>query len=839
MGKFSKRIRRHKYFDRGILLTSFLVFGTAFVLLWLSSLPLPDFASFEQRKVVESTKIYDRTGEVLLFDVHKDIKRTVVPLEDMSRNIKNATIAIEDSDFYKHSGVKISAIIRAFIVNITSGDTLQGGSTITQQVIKNTLLSNEKKITRKIKEAVLAIKLERVMDKDSILEIYLNEAPYGGNIYGIEEAGLAFFGKKSSDFSLAESAYLAALPKAPTFFSPYGEHIDRLEARKNTILGRMFDIGFISESELLEAKNESVVFAPVSEQGIKAPHFVIYVREFLEDRYGSTVDSLGLRVVTTLDWEIQSKLEEIVLRNALSNTEKFNATNIGAIVLDPVTGHILAMVGSRSYFDEEIDGNFNVTLSHRQPGSSIKPFIYATAFKKGYTPDTVVFDLETQFATYCDPLGEPGPNFTVDQCYSPVNYDSVFRGPVTLREALAQSINVPSVKTLYLAGLVDSLKIVQDFGIKSLTDVNRYGLTLVLGGGEVSLLELSNGYGVFATEGIHTPPIRVVQVEDRDGNNIYASRTQEKRVIDENIARTISSILSDNEARAPAFGYNSPLYIPGVDVAVKTGTTNNYRDAWTVGYTPEFVVGVWAGNNDNSPMEKKVAGFVVTPTWNEIVKMVLEKYPGSKFNQPEDNDASQLKPVLQGFWQGSNAYYIDTISGKLATNYTPEETKELKVLNQVHSILHWVNKNNPNGPMPTVPDNDSQYTLWEHGVLKWAEGEGYMAQTDIDIPSEFDDIHTPETMPVISSFLPLNLSTHNINNKIQVDIDIEATHNPIQVDIFFNDIYVGSASRSPYRISFIPSEFGVGVGKNTIAARVYDGVKNSVEKSIFINLVSI
>ena len=471
------------------------------IAIWASSLKIPDFHSFEDRKVVNSTKIYDRTGQILLYDIHQDVKRTDIPFEQMSANIKNATVAIEDSEFYNHGGIRILSIIRAGLSNLFGIGKTQGGSTITQQLVKNTLLTQDKTITRKIKEWVLAIKIDGSMPKEKILEYYLNENPYGGNIYGIEEASKTYFNKDAQDLTLAEAAYLAAIPQSPTLLSPYGKNKDKLDARKDLVLSRMLELKFISQVEYDAAKSEVVAFAPQATTGIKAPHFVFFIKDYLEQKYGSDlVEQGGLKVTTTLDYNLQEKGEQIVKDGALQNEKDWNGKNAALVAIDPKTGQILTMIGSRDYFDKTIDGNFNVATASRQPGSSFKPFIYATAFNKGFTPDTVLFDLPTEFQTTCDAYGKALPGHNQDDCYMPSDYDGKYRVPMKLRDALAQSINIPAVKLFYLAGLKDSLKTAQDMGISTLTDINRYGLTLVIGGGEVSLLDMTSAYGVFAND---------------------------------------------------------------------------------------------------------------------------------------------------------------------------------------------------------------------------------------------------------------------------------------------------------------------------------------------------
>lgn len=695
----------------GFFILGLVVSGGLF--LWVSTLDIPDLSSFDARRVLQSTKIYDRTGETLLYDLHQDVRRTVVPYEEISHHMKNATVAIEDDSFFEHAGVRPFAILRAAIQNLQGGDLLggQGGSTITQQVIKNSILVREKTLTRKIKEAILAVRLEQVLSKEEILNHYLNESPYGGTIYGVEEAAGSFFGKSAKDLGLVESAYLAALPQAPTYFSPYGPNRDALEERKNKVLRQMQANGFITEEEYRAALEEDVDFEPQVATGIRAPHFVFYVRDYLTRKYGDeSLAERGFKVITTLDWDLQKAAEEIVREKAFHNKETFDAENGALVAIDPQSGDILTMVGSRDYFDTEIDGNFNIALAERQPGSAFKPFVYASAFNKGYTPDTVVFDLRTQFSTACAP-----DNFTSDgECYSPVNYDGRHRGPVNLRNALAQSLNVPAVKTLYLSGVSESLKLARDMGISSLSGKDRYGLTLVLGGGEVQLLEMTSAYGVFANEGVRNEPRGILRVEDSNGNVIEEFDSEQNEVLDKEVARKISSILSDNVARTPLYGSNSLLHFSGRDVAAKTGTTNNYRDAWIVGYTPNLVVGAWAGNNDNTPMAQKISGLIITPLWRDFMDVALEEREQETFTEPQATPSS-AKPILRGVWFDPSVF----------TNRGSSTLPNLSIENTItsaHSILYYVNKDNPTGPVPENPSNDRQFHLWEYPVSVWKSG---------------------------------------------------------------------------------------------------------------------
>ena len=824
---FSKEFHKHPFF---FISLSLLLVGIGIFLLWISTFKLPDLSSFEQRKVSESTKIYDRTGKILLYDVFQGTKRTVIPFGDISRNIKNATVAIEDDQFYEHNGIRPLSFLRAVLANLVTGSYGQGGSTITQQVVKNALLTKDKQISRKLKEWVLALKLERVVSKDEILGIYLNETSYGGSMYGVEEASSQFFGVSAKDVTLAQAAYLAAIPQATTFYSPYGKNRDKLEERKNLVLRRMKENGFISDTEYTDALNEKVEFLPKNEFGIKAPHFVLFVKEILEQKYGQDmVENGGLKVITTLDYDLQVKAEEIIKRKALENKEKFNAENAALIALDPKTGDILSMVGSRDYFDKEIDGNFNVSTASRQPGSTFKPIVYAQAFLEGYTPETVLFDVETEFSSRCDAEGKPLPPETDEKvCYKPGNYDDLFRGPITLREALAQSINIPAIKTLYLVGIKEALSLARNMGITGLGDANQYGLTLVLGGGEVSLLDLTSAYGVFANNGVRVPYQPIERVENNRGDILFEKTTTRKEVLPAYVAQTVSDVLSDNEARAASYGRNSLLNFPGFDVAVKTGTTNDYKDAWTIGYTPYLVAGVWAGNNDNTPMEKKVAGQIVAPLWNEFMRYVLSEYPAENFKKPSIPERD-LKPVFRGIWKGGRTYEIDTISGKKATEYTPEETRKEEVIQEVHSILYWINKDDPHGPQPTNPEKDPQFEKWEGAVRLWAEKNNYPDQVDFTEPQLSDDIHTPEASPKINvSNLQDGMT---VNQKIQFTVSSQGRYPLSKVMIYVNGAYITTLT-SPFTTTLHVADLPNLQKNNEMKIIGIDNVYNRGEKTI-------
>ena len=644
-----------------------LLLGGAFLfVVYARDLPRPE--KFTESEVFESTKIYDRTGQVLLYEVFGEEKRTAVPITSISDYLKNGVIATEDADFYNHFGVSIPGTLRSVLADLKLGSPAYGGSTITQQLIRSTFLTPTKTISRKIKEIVLSIELDRRYPKEQILEWYLNQIPFGRNTYGAEAASQAYFKKSASEISLAQAAVLAAVIQAPSYLSPDGSHKDELLARKDYVLDRMAITGYITKEQAEEAKKEEIKFEkPI--YTLKAPHFTLWVLSSLEEKYGESLREKGLKVYTTLDWDLQQKAEASVEAGA-KNNRALKAYNAALVASDPKTGEILSMVGSADFwgdpypegcvsgYDCLFDPWFNAAVGTRtnpgrQPGSSFKPFVYAAAFEKGYNSLTTVVDELTDFGVY------GGTH------YIPQNYDGLFRGEVTLRSSLAQSLNIPAVKTLLnLAGLDDSIKTAQNMGITTLTP--PYYPSIVLGGWEVKLVDMVAAYGVFANEGLQVPPVSILKIEDRNGNIIEENKKTPKRVLSVNSARLISDILSDNEARAPIFGYNSNLYYPGYDVAVKTGTTQDYKDGWMMGYTPFISLGVWVGNNNAIPMAQEPGTVMAGPIFHSFMAKVLASHAKENFIYPE-------LPVQPPNESGTSIFFDKTGDGNEEENGSSSE----------------------------------------------------------------------------------------------------------------------------------------------------------------------
>ncbi|MGK2848952.1 MAG: transglycosylase domain-containing protein [Minisyncoccota bacterium] len=615
----------------------------------------PDVTNIKNFPLAQSTRLYDRSGTQELYRVFGEENRLVLTHADIPDTIRFATIAAEDANFYQHYGVDPFAILRAIKVNFANGSVKQGGSTITQQLARNLYLTQERTLNRKIKELFLAVKIEQQLTKSEILDLYLNVVPYGSNAYGIETASETFFGKNAHQLTLTESALLSALPNAPTYLSPYDTKKPLLLKRQKAILEKMFVLQFITKEELEDALSEDV-FANLKPRrhNIIAPHFVVYTLKSLAERFSRVdLETAGLQITTTLDIDLQSNAETAIQNGVLRN-KSHGAENAGLVALDPQSGEILAMVGSRNYFDTTIDGNVNITTSMRQPGSAFKPFAYATAFTKGLQPETLIEDKLINFGP--DGSGKP---------YIPNNYNGRFHGILTIRQALAMSLNIPAVQTLKYAGIVDTVNLAVRMGLTTLEDPSHYGLALALGGAEVKPLDMASAFGVFGQDGIrhdNTPILHIVHGRERLDEPKNASST---RVLEADIAQKINSILSDNVSRTPIFGSKSPLGFPdGVVVAVKTGTTQDFRDGWTVGYTPNITSAVWVGNNDNRPMRNGSDGvFVAAPIWREFMNEALKRFPKTDFTPYTKTLATQATtPTVDN--HPSQIIFLDKKTGR-------------------------------------------------------------------------------------------------------------------------------------------------------------------------------
>lgn len=733
-----------------------IIFGTGYTL-WISK-DLPDPNRLTDRQVDQSTKIYDRTGEHLLYEIFAEKRRTLVDLEDIPQAVIDGVVSTEDTKFYEHKGIRPLSILRAAVMGLLPGRRASGTSTLTQQLVKNAILTNERSISRKIKEAILSVRLEQKYSKDQILKIYFNEIPYGSTNYGVEAASQNYFGKSVSDLTLDESAILAGLPKAP---SKYLRDHKALKNRRDFVLRRMFEEGKITEKQKNDAQAKPINLEQRFDN-ITAPHFVLYVKDQLIDQFGeNVVNTGGLKVITTLDFEKQKAADNAVKEVGTKVLEEAEANNTALVAIDPKNGHVLSMVGSYDFFDDDISGKFNVaTLGKRQPGSSFKPIIYAAALEKGFTPGTILYDVVTDFATG-------------GKSYRPKNYDLQEHGPVTMRQALQGSLNIPAVKALYLVGAKKGVEFAERLGYSTLSK-GDFGLSLVLGGGEVQLLEHVSAFGAFANEGVLHKPVTILQVEDNLGDVLFTWKNKKgEKVLEKEYAHMISDVLSDDAARSYAFGSGGVLTLGDRPVAAKTGTTNGYVDAWTVGYTPSLVAGVWAGNTDNKPMKRGYGGSkVAAPIWNAFMREALALTSIELF--PEMPEIKTDKPVLKGVEGGSVEVSINRITGRRASSSTPEHLIVKKQFIQPHSILHYVDKDNPQGPEPKDPSKDSQYQIWEDAIKDWIKRK---QEEDPDWqvsfgepPTEQDDEYSLELVPSLEVIYPAPgtvLTSRNIDTDIR------------------------------------------------------------------------
>jgi len=759
------------------------VFFTSLALIIISFIAIPLFAFTlpTPDKIVRrdgfSTKILDRNGQVL-YDIFLDERRTPVEnIDDVPEYLRQATIAIEDKNFYKHGGFDIFGMVRGISRIFTRGYA-QGGSTLTQQLVKNVLLTSERSVARKVKEFVLAVQIEQKYSKDEILLLYLNEAPYGGTAYGVESASEIYFGKSVSDLNLVESAFLAGLPQRPSVYSPFSSTPDAYIARATEVLRRMREDDYITREQEEAAKDQlSDIEFQERTASFKAPHFVQYVQRQLEDKYGTAaVEQGGLIVTTSLDLELQTKAQELVADEISDLEESHHITNGAAVVVDPETGEILSMVGSKDFYAEDYDGQVNVTTSLRQPGSTMKPFTYVTAIKEGYTASSLIMDVPTIF---------PGGADLED--YEPVNYDGEYRGPVQLRYALANSINVAAVKVLALVGVRDTLKTAYDMGLTTLEPTNetmsRVGLSLTLGGGEVRLVELTSAFAGFVNKGHRVEPVSILKIVDHDGNVLEENEPKKgRRVISEAEAFIIADILSSNESRSMVFGTNSLLNIPGQEVAVKTGTTNDLRDNWAVGGNDNVVVGVWVGNNDNSKMRAVASGVSgATPIWRNILIESLKGKPKVTFEQPDnvvtasvdsvsgfrahDGFPERAEKFIKGTEPGEDLVHVNLklckADGKLAT---PSQVAAKNYNLKEYFVFEESD--------PTASAGDEN--RWQNGIEEWLT-----TQTDERYKPPKEYCQSGNSAPLNIEFVSPRDRDSNLDNDFNVKFVIDFV-NPIE-----------------------------------------------------------
>lgn len=799
----SRRVARFRAGLREAKLLNFLAISS-FVLVILGSLSITVLFAWYSRDLPNpnqiirregfSTKIYDRHGE-LLYDVFGDENRVPISIDEIPEHLKQAVVAIEDKDFYTHEGFDLFGMARGFSRLFTRGRA-QGGSTLTQQLVKNSLLSSERRLSRKIKEFVLAVQIERRFSKDEILQMYLNEVPYGGTAWGVGTAAETYFNKSVSELDLVEAAILAGLPQRPSVYSPFGPTPDAYIGRTTNVLRRMREDGFITkeEEEAAVSALPDIEFARPG-SSIKAPHFVFYVISQLEEMYGQDmVQNGGLRVNTTLDLEIHQEAQQIVSEE-IEQVSDLNIGNGAALVMDPNTGEIISMIGSKDYYAEDYDGQVNVTLSLRQPGSAIKPVTYAAAFERGYTPATMLMDTKTEF-----PGGAGNPP------YIPVNYDGTYRGPVQLRASLASSLNVTAVKLLALVGIEDMLKLAYNMGLTTLEptpeNLSRFGLAVTLGGGEVRLIDLVTAYSSFANLGLKVEPIAILKVEDRDGKTLFEHRHVDgRKVLDNRVAFLINDVLSDNQARLLTFGSNSLLNMGNRDIAVKTGTTNDRRDNWAIGWSTNAIVGVWVGNNDNSPMTNVASGVSgASPIWRRIQLLMWEKSPGDSFDPPQGVDTIFVDSV-SGYPEHdefpSKSEYV--IAGSLPPLPDPIHTKlklcrdqkKLATLGQIASDNYeekefFIFKEND--PF-AGPDDPNQ---WQQGIDAWLETQ---ADERYHPPTEECD---GGEQAVVRVHLPNNERSYE-GTEIEIDMSVLSHKSVERLEILANGSIRETLTDRPYR----------------------------------------
>ena len=826
-------IHRIKAFTGGSFIKNVLLGGLALGLLGALVLfvgylyfesTLPSAEDIMNRDVAQSTKIYDRTGTHLLYEIAENEKRTIVPFDQIPKDLINATLTAEDRKFYSHGALSYLGILRSIYEDVKCGCKAQGASTLTQQMVRNVILTLDKTYTRKIKEILLSYAVEQKFSKDEILALYLNQIGYGSTNYGVESASQAYFGKPVSQLDLAESATLAAMPKQP---SRYLRDPELLKTRRDWILTNMEDLGYATHDQVQAAlAEETPVIAKLT--NITAPHFVMWVKEQLENTYTEReVETGGLKVITTLDYDKQVAAEAAIKAGVEAKGAVYGFNNASLLSIDPKTGQILAMVGSVDYNNDDIQGQVNVTQQALQPGSSMKPIIYAAAWEKGYTPNTILWDVDTVFPT------ETGP-------YDPHNYDNGEHGYVTMRKALQGSLNIPAVKTFYLVGVQSGIDFAQRMGYSTLGDRSKFGLSLVLGGAEVTMMDHIRAYGTFANSGVQQDTVGILSVQDAKGTMLEEWKAEEhpgKQVIDSNLAATVSNVLSDNNARSYIFGTNSALQLGDRPVAAKTGTTSDFNDAWTVGYTPSIATAVWVGNTDGTKMYKNAeAVFIAAPMWKEYMQAALLNTPIEQFPAPTIDTTG--KDMLDGKIP-TTTYTIDTSTGKLATEYTPEQLKKTETCGEYHTILKYVNLADPRGAAPEEGAYDASEPAWEAAVQAWITkhnaalkpGETPLV-TCGTVPTEYDTEHTAESVPSISITSPSNHAALSRTITTMLDASVHGTFSRVDYAI---DGALAFTSHDMNGDNFtLPS--WVTSGAHTLSATIYDSDDNNATASVSVTI---
>jgi len=767
-----------------------------------------------------SSKVYDRNGQVL-YDIYDDAKRDPVNFSDIPDYLKKATVAVEDKDFYKHKGFDPLTPLR-MIKNVFYFKKVTGGSTLTQQLTRNVLLTTERTITRKIKELILAIQIEAKYSKDEILGMYLNESPYGGASWGVGPAAEQYFGKEVKELDLAECAILAGLPQLPSVYSPYSSTPKAYINRTKHVLDRMVEDGYISRDLADETLKEVENYKFNDQKStMQAPHFVLWIKDLLSQKYGEdVVEGGGLKITTTLDLDLQNKAQEIVAEEIDKNESK-KITNGASVIIDPTTGQVLAMVGSRGYWSDKTDGNFNVvTQALRQPGSSIKPITYLAAIKKGWSASTMIMDTPVTF---------PGTGGQKD--YSPQNYNGKYNGPMSLRNALGNSINTTAVKTLAFVGVKNMLQQAYDMGLSTLEptqqNLSRFGLAVTLGGAEVKMIDLASAYTAFANKGLKMDPIGILKVEDKDGRVLEEyKQTDGKRVMTEQEAFIISNILSDNSAREMTFGAVNSLQISGYQVAAKTGTTNDKKDNWTIGWTPNLLTAVWVGNNDNTAMGSLVSGVSgAAPIWNKIMKYELPKLSKVDFSVPNkivsiDVDKISGYPAHDGFASRSE-YFID---GTQPTVSDPIHMK-LKVCKNVSGLAtpdDIASSNYEEKEFFSLKEDDLVST---DGKNRWQEGiDGWISQ------QSNKDIYNPPTsycrsdgMVNVGIDSPAHQST--VGNTFEVKVTTNSLVKITEVKLWVDGTEKKTWTERPFEMSLTLDN-----GPHTIKVRATDRDGHSQER---------